>query len=818
MNHRNVIAVFVCLLALSLVGSEVALGQSLTGKLTGRVTYDGEPLPGVSITATSPAMQGEASALTSDTGYFKLPFLPPGEYVVTFALDGFKQAESTVNINATQDAVLSVAMRAMEFAGEVAVVAMADTVTSGIVGASTIEGEMLELLAVSRDMTSAVALSAGVTGSGGYFRISGGETWENLYSMNGMVLNENIYGTPLPLYIEDAIQETTVMTSGVSAEYGRFSGGFVNMITKSGGNEFSGSVRASLTNDKWRGMTPLTAERVDELNSVYELTFGGPVWGDHLWFFLAGRSAAADWSMQTYYLNLPYAYSNDEKRYEAKLTFSPTTDHRITASYIKTEDDYTNNAGWWPMDLESLDPHAAWPLEGLAVNYSGVLSSSFLIEAQYSRSGQTFEGWGGDDSDLGRGTVVLDYVTGGNFNSPPWCGQCEDRERANQDIQAKAFWFVDTSSAGAHDIVFGVDLYDDQVQENFHNSGSGYSLGTYWPQDIRIDAGEIWGIFEPWYTYIIDGRVLEPSQRSSLKTNSIYANDTLRVGRRLTLNLGLRYDEHDGENQAGLKVIADSMLSPRLGASWDVAGDGSWIVNASFGRYVTSPNIWVADTGSAAGQSLWNWYTYLGPAVYASDLGSNPAAVEQVMNWFFDNPSDPTWLWVPGLTPKIGDNLRSPYGDELTIGLAKRLGNRGTFRMDFVHREYDDFYTAFLTPGQTGSHPDVGTFDLAIYENEGDLLERVYDGLMTRFDYRIGDRWVFGGSWTWSDNRGNYSMGTLPGASNVRSYQEYKDPAWNSPRGPLYLDQRNKVRAWGIWYPVSSPRHNLSAGILPAAQ
>jgi outer membrane receptor for ferrienterochelin and colicin len=716
------------------------------------VTHDGDALSGVTISATSPTNQGEVTAVSSNNGYYKLSFLPPGEYLVTFTIDGFKTVSHTVNIHATQVALLNVAMQLEEFTGEVSVVAMADTVSAGTLGASTIQQTTLEKLAVSRDLSSAVELSAGVTGENGYFRISGGETWENLFSMNGVVLNENIYGTPRAMYIEDAIQETTVMTSGVSAEYGRFSGGLVNMITRSGGNEYSGSFRVNLTNDKWRGKTPISTERADEINTIYEATSGGPLWRDHLWFFLAGRSVSYDTSMQTYLLNLPYIYGVEERRYEGKLTWSVTSEHRITASYIKTTNDRTNAPGWTPMDLESVDDKTALPQEGLSVNYTGVLTDRLLLEVMYSRNEMTFEGYGGDYADIGRGTVVWDLVTGGIFNSPAWCGHCDPRERDNENLQAKASWFLDAGGASSHDLSIGVDLYDDQVQENFHNTGSGYLIYTYYPQDIRPDEGVVYGVFYPGgWTYIVDTRVLEPSQRSSLKTNSLFVNDTWRLGSHWTFNLGLRYDQNKGENQAGWTVIDDSRLSPRLGASWDIKGDGEWILNASFGRYATTPNIWVADSGSPAGQTVWNGYYYQGPSVFASDLGSNPAAVEAVMDWFFNaggpgNPDYLAWVSIPGLTPRIGDNLRSPYGDEITVGLSKRLGNRGTLRADYVYREYSDFYAQFMTPGQTGFHQDVGTYDLGIYENESDLLERVYSGLAIRFDYRVGDRWTFGGN------------------------------------------------------------------------
>src|SRR4029077_8582777 len=81
--------------------------------------------------------------------------------------------------------------------------------------------------------------------------ISGAMSYDNLYLVNGAVVNENLRGQPHQLYIEDAIQETTVLTGGVSAEFGRFTGVVVSAITKSGGNEFSGSVRDTIDNPSW---------------------------------------------------------------------------------------------------------------------------------------------------------------------------------------------------------------------------------------------------------------------------------------------------------------------------------------------------------------------------------------------------------------------------------------------------------------------------------------------------------------------------------------------------------------------------------------
>ena len=89
------------------------------------------------------------------------------------------------------------------------------------------------------------------------------------------------------------IQETTVSTSGISAEYGRFGGGLVNAITKSGGNQFSGSYRLGMNNDDWRATTPFNETKLDKVVPTHEYTIGGPIFKDALWFFNAGRFRTA---------------------------------------------------------------------------------------------------------------------------------------------------------------------------------------------------------------------------------------------------------------------------------------------------------------------------------------------------------------------------------------------------------------------------------------------------------------------------------------------------------------------------------------------
>src|SRR5438445_384833 len=111
-------------------------------------------------------------------------------------------------------------------------------------------------LAIVATIFAAATAAAHPSGPSGAYSIAGAMSFETLYMVNGVNVSENLRGQAYDLYIEDAIQETNVATSGISAEYGRFGGGVVNVITKSGGNLLGGSFRETFHNDKWRTLTP----------------------------------------------------------------------------------------------------------------------------------------------------------------------------------------------------------------------------------------------------------------------------------------------------------------------------------------------------------------------------------------------------------------------------------------------------------------------------------------------------------------------------------------------------------------------------------
>src|SRR5439155_5565587 len=235
----------------------------------------------------------------------------------------------------TAAALVDAAMSLAPISVAVSVVAQAQPFLDTAQVAINFKQDLMATLASNRTLDAVLLMAPAVhaTGPRGAVTISGAQSYENVYTMDGAVITENLRGSPFTLYIEDAIQETTVSTAGVSAEYGRFDGGIANVITKSGGNVFSGSFRTSMANDSWRTYTPFEKTalianptgkfKVDKTVPAYEATLGGPIMKERLWFFGASRTQAQQSAKTLAVTNIPYVTTNDEQRYEGKLTYTP---------------------------------------------------------------------------------------------------------------------------------------------------------------------------------------------------------------------------------------------------------------------------------------------------------------------------------------------------------------------------------------------------------------------------------------------------------------------------------------------------------------
>ena len=817
MGFRTKVTLLLSLVFLCAAG---ILAQSTTGgALTGTVTQEGNPVQGVVVTISSPSLQGSRETVTNESGGYNFPALPPGHYTARFELQGLEPQTRRVQVALAQTARLDASMSLSEMTEALTVTASAPPVAESTEVQTNFQKDLIEDLPVARTIAGITGLAPGVvTGING-FQISGGMSFDNLYTVNGAVIQENLRGQTHNLFIEDAIQETTVQTAGVSAEYGNFTGGVVNAITKSGGNEFSGSLRDSLTNPSWTTKSPdiftlsnnapartEAADNLDQTNSVYEATLGGRVIRDRLWFFAAARQSENE--SERFFANSTATYTaiTTDERLEAKMTGAVTPKHNIVASYMDAPVTQENNCQFGCFDMESVDPNIGFPNDFLTVFYNGVLTNNLLLEVKYTKVNFEFDSLGGDDPDFATGTPIHLNAPGFNSytNAPPFCGECTTDTRDNDTIGFKGTYYLGTQRLGNHSILAGVERFHETRLSDNHQSPTDFRIvsrtrapkgGGNSPTLISLVpvSGGVLRDFVWWFPIEMS------SLGSDLNTDAVYVNDKWDLSSHWSFNVGLRFDRNDSTDSAGNVVADDQKLSPRLGATYDVFANGRLRLNAAYGSYVGRLAETVANGQSPAGTPANFAFAYEGPELV--DLP--PAEVaHRFFEWFNANGGTdrPTVsAFVPGFSQRLEDTLVSPSVDEWTIGVSTQIG-QGFVRADYIHRDWNDFYLGDVSTEIGTVTSPVGTrTDLTLVRN-GDDLVREYDALQFQGSYRFTSRFNVGGNYTWSKTWGNATgenTGFGPFVSISRNYyREYYHWDTFAPEGYLSTDQTHKARAW----------------------
>ncbi|HYS56462.1 MAG TPA: TonB-dependent receptor [Thermoanaerobaculia bacterium] len=837
------------LFCLAVLLVSVSAFAQTTATLTGTVTTGGKPLPGVTVTVSSPNLQGTRTTVSGANGDYVFPSLPPGPYQVSFELEGMQKVTKNSTLKLAETSRVDAELAVSRVSEAITVTAAAPSVLETPQVSTNFDAKTIESLPVDRNIQGRVLLAPGVTNTGpnNQIVIHGAQSFDNLYLVNGVVVNENVRGQPQAAVIEDAIQETTLLTGGVSAEYGRFTGGVVSTITKSGGNDFTGSVRDGLSNDKWISKTafkdPVSgvpeANHISKVNPIYEETIGGRIIRDRLWFFLAGRQAKTSFSNQTVGLNLPYTTTANESRYEAKLTGNLTSKHSIIGSYLKVKNNLSGTKFGNIADLASLRS-VGNPISLYALHYNGVITNNFLLEAQWSKKDFSIVGGGAPFRDEIKGTLLRDISTGFRGWSPTFCGVCAPKERDNKDALLKASYFLSTRSFGSHNLTAGVDDFHQLRKEDNYQSGSDfrlfgdfiYSGGTLF---LHLDPNKSGGVSRSHWEW---DPLLGTSQVSDFGTKSAFVNDKWDFNQHWSFNAGLRYDKNDGENQTHIKTVSDSRVSPRIGGIFDVTGNGKHRISANYGRYVAMISQGPADSTSTGGRYSTYQFQYLGPEINpigtpAAQLVPTEEVIRRAFQWFHDNGFTGNnsliyQLSIPGFTEKIQGKLKSPYMDEITAGYGVLLPRSSFLRADVIHRKWSDFYVTRrdTTTGQNTT-PTGAKVDIGFIENSSGNLSRRYNALQLQGQSKLMQRVTLGGNYTYAKLRGNVeneefnnatvtigAIGTT--GSNVYQipeYPEYTNFAQNNPVGYLPADIRHRANVW-LQYNPPFPFGNLDLSLL----
>jgi outer membrane receptor protein involved in Fe transport len=273
--------------------------SSTTGAIQGTITDEttGDTLVGVTIVVSSPALLNPQTAISDENGFYKIADLPPGNYLVTFYFAKLTIERSGVVVGINKTTPVFQRLRLTQAAGEI--VKITDTAPA-IDPTSTTQGITLDTDYLrnvpnpGRTFESALGAAAGSQGDGVGVSFSGSSSLENQYIVDGVNTTGLTFGTVGSPVINDFIQEIEVVTGGYNAEYGRATGGVVNVVTKTGSNEIKGSIFGSiqpgiLTAPAVR--TPVNASSIDAVTNngyIADIGFelGGPIIKDKLWYFV----------------------------------------------------------------------------------------------------------------------------------------------------------------------------------------------------------------------------------------------------------------------------------------------------------------------------------------------------------------------------------------------------------------------------------------------------------------------------------------------------------------------------------------------------
>ena len=646
--------ILACLVACVCVVRPLA-AQTQTGTVEGKVVdQQGAVLPGVNVTLTGP--RGSQTTVTDAEGSFRFVGVTPATYSLKAELAGFaveSQPEVIVGLGKTVLAEFTMKVSGVSESVEVTAASTVDVKSSAT--HTNITSDLLTLMPIYSSTSTGLLNSApGINNSSAY---GAQASYGNALLMDGVDTRDPQGGSAWMFFNQNLIEEIQVGGLGAPAEYGGFTGGIINTVTKSGGNAYSGLFSMRYTNDSLAsnniaqevldanpglGQSAITKKLMD-----YTVQMGGPLKKDKVFFF---------GSIQRYQATTdptgPIATSQDiSPRFNTKFTLQPSSNDTVILSMQADSYNVTGRQGFpgsKSTDQQTVtedSPEWVWNAQ-----WRKVIGTNTFLDTKFTGY------WGYyyldpiDPSPFTYDADTDEYTGGG--------GGLEYEDRNRNQVQASLTRYAD--AFGNHALKFGAEIERSHV---------GTKYQPYGPAGFYVLAYGGVPYYRISYGYEFQG---------DNKRVSAYAQDQWTAGR-LTLNLGLRLDHIRGYSPgvSGDVYRPHAAWGPRIGAAYDLSGKGSSVLRAFYGRYFegTATQFFIAAT----------------PGI--QDYSQTPL-----------NPNGsvagPTEVITPAFVYGISDDIRHPRTDEFNVAWENQLTRSTRLTVTGIWRKTNDFLNNVINGAQ----------------------------------------------------------------------------------------------------------------------
>ncbi|HUE84845.1 MAG TPA: carboxypeptidase regulatory-like domain-containing protein [Vicinamibacterales bacterium] len=614
-------------LVMALVCPSGALAQSVsatTGSINGRVVDgSGAALPGVTIEAASPSMQGVRTTVSSQDGSFRIPAVPPGEYIITFNLPGFATVSRegvriTLGFTATLNIVMQVAalQETVTVTGASPVVDVTSTTSVTSFGA-----ERLAALPNARDFWTILAASPAIqvaridvagSAAGTQTPYSAYDTKSDQHRpmMEGIVNTEGTGGAGF-YYDYGSIEEVAINAGGNTAEM-PWPGVWSNFITKSGGNTYSGRIYGDYQNkgiqarnidDDRTELCPggrcgnLQPSDLNRMESYHDLNadVGGYLKKDKLWWYFSVR----DQNIKSQLPNFPVKpFETGLRNLTGKGTWAVSPNNKLTFFAMggrKVQPNRMDTFRIGALTARHETEESTWRQQywgrTLKGGWDSVLSDAMFIEV---RGGQFFYDWPNFRSTEAPAfqDVGNNLVRGGNRDG--W-----HNIRGRNQVLGSLSYYKD-NWGGTHNFKVGGEVFRETAT---------FVRGDGVDGSVPGDVLHVLNNGAPAEVYLFQS----PSRsENGLKTLGMFAQDTWQAGR-FTVNFGVRYDRYltFTPAQEGPPVgrfnttqvtfpaidnlVTFNAVAPRFGIVYDLTGGGRTVLKFNVGNYWWNPGTGISQ-------------------------------------------------------------------------------------------------------------------------------------------------------------------------------------------------------------------------------